>query len=265
MVVGGYFWLRPWEKSVELGHRYDVPVYASLDGSRISDKETILIRRSDDAYRAHAANAWQDGVDGIYVFNLNYMRYPHQTIWRELGDPQALQGLDKIYHVSVMGTGAPSVDYYVPNGGRFLELPRLCPNHPLKLFGGQRYVTTLKIADDVSSSELQFVPRVSINLKVTDLPSRKNLLVSLNDTQLTQVELTWQFENAAEWLEYLVDPRDVKQGPNSLGITFDVPDSDASCTVHDVHLRLEFGPNADRRRDLTMSRHRFLAYHDSTV
>ena len=34
MVVGDYFWLQPWERSVELGHKYEVPVYPSLSGSR---------------------------------------------------------------------------------------------------------------------------------------------------------------------------------------------------------------------------------------
>jgi hypothetical protein len=36
-------------------------------------------------------------VDGIYVFNFNYMRDPSHRIWREIGDPQTLKGLDTIW------------------------------------------------------------------------------------------------------------------------------------------------------------------------
>ena len=35
LVVGGYFELRPWEDAVELGHKYDVPVYPCFEPSHM--------------------------------------------------------------------------------------------------------------------------------------------------------------------------------------------------------------------------------------
>lgn len=273
MVVGGYFWLRPWEQSVELGHKYGVPVYTSLDASRITDKETQLVRRSDNGYRAHAANAWAAGADGIYVFNLNYMRDPTHRVWREIGDPETLKGLDKIYHVSVMGAGHPSIDYYVPNGSKFLMIPRLCPDHPLKLLGGQVHRTILTVGENMTATGVSVAPKTPLNVKVTGLLCPDQLVVKLNDRQLSRGLLTWQFQNPEDWLEYTVEPQQIRKGCNELeialtsGTDHDITRSTeaAHCTLHDVHLRVEHGAarSCQRRRDLTMSRNRFLAYHDS--
>ena len=263
MVVGGYFWLRKWEQSAELGHKYDVPVYASLDASRMADDETRQIRRSDDAYRAHAAMAWRAGVDGIYVFNFNYMRGPCNRIWSELGDPRALAGLDKIYHVSVMGDGHPHVEYYLRGGRKYIQLPRLCPDHPLEMTEGQVHVTTLSIADDPAAAGQRFTPKATLNVQVTGLAHSGELAVSLGGQTLGPTSLTWPFENKDHWLEYDVEPHAVRNGDNRLEIT--LARNAQGCTLHDVHLRLEHGPNSDRRRDMVMSRNRFLAYDASTV
>ncbi len=264
MIVGGYFWLNPWEKSVALGRQYGVPVYTSLDASRVADDETRTLRRSDLGYRAHAANALHAGVDGIYVFNLNYMRDPKHRIWRELGDPEALAGLDKIYHVSVMGDGHPDVEFYVPSGRQYVNIPRLCPDHPLQMLPGQRFGATLKVADDVSATA-PFTPRVSINVKVVGLGGPGDLTAYLNGDLLEPCPLSWRFESPGDWLEFLVEPAQVRAGDNLVELQFSGAPDKPACTVQDIHLRLEHGPNADRRRDLTMSRNRFLAYHDSAV
>ena len=263
MVVGGYFWLRPWEQSVELGHKYDVPVYSSLDASRLTDDETRMIRRSDDAYRAHAANAWRAGVDGIYVFNFNYMRGPRDRVWSELGNPDALASLDKIYHVSVMGDGHPDVEHYLGGGRKYSQLPRLCPDHPLEMLSGQLHVTTLSIADDPAAAGQRFTPKVTLNIKATGLAHGGELVVSLNDQMLEPAPLTWPFANKDDWLEYEVEPRVIRQGDNGLEII--LAEGAARCMLHDVHLRVEHGPNVDRRRDMVMSRNRFLAYDAATV
>ena len=263
MVLGGYFWLRPWADSVELARKYDVPVYPSLDGSRVTDTETRELRRSDDAYRAHAANAWNSGVDGIYVFNLNYMRDPADQLWRQLGDPDALTELDKIYHLNVMSTGHPSTEFYLPGGNMFMTLPRLCPDHPLHVRGGQRFVSSLEVADDLTADDLEFTPRVTLNVKVTDLENAEQLHVKLNGNELARGPSTWRFKQPDDWLEFVAEPKTLKVGPNMFEIIFSAPTDNIICIVHDVHLRLEYGPGADRRRDLTMSRKRLLAYSSS--
>ncbi len=41
--------------------------------------------------------AWNAGVDGIYMFNFFN---PNRPEWRELGDPKTLAGLDKLTFVT---------------------------------------------------------------------------------------------------------------------------------------------------------------------
>ncbi len=264
MVVGSYFWLRPWHKSVELGRQYNVPVYPSLDGSRMTDDETRLIRRSDLGYRAAASTAWHQGVDGIYVFNFNYFRNPFQSVWRELGDPNALKELDKIYHVSVMGDGHPDIESYLPDGRRFSQLPRLCPDHPLHMLGGQAYVTTLTVGDDLSAADREFVPKVTLNVKVTELANRDLIMVKLNGSELSAGPLTWQFAIPDDWLEFVVDPKIIQCGDNRIELHLSgQSNAEETCIVHEVQLRLEHGPNARRRRDLTMGQNQHLAFYRS--
>jgi hypothetical protein len=89
------------------------------------------------------------------------------------------------------------------------------------------------------------------------------LAVSLGGQTLGPTSLTWPFENKDHWLEYDVEPHAIRNGDNRLEIT--LARNARGCTLHDVHLRLEHGPNSDRRRDLVMSRNRFLAYDASMV
>jgi len=265
MVVGGYFWLNPWETSVQLGHEYGVPVYQSLDGARISAELPREIRRSDEAYRAHAANAFHAGADGVYLFNFNYFRDPAHLIWRQLGDPQTLAELDKVYHVSVMGRGHPTLQQYVPDGEKYLNLPTLCPDHPLDLAPGQSHATTLRIADDVAAwKQLADGPYLQLDVMAEHLDESQNLTVSLNDHPLTSRALTWYPKAKEMWYEYGVDPAFVKQGANDLSIK--LGDSNGQdCKVHDVQLRIDYKLNGERRRDIAQSRGRYVAHHSSTV
>lgn len=118
---GGYFHLEPWENLVALGRRYDVPVYAGLSASRLgfpalpgdrfNRREVVGI----ELWRGEAARAWEAGVSGIYVFNCFN---PRDTIFREIGDPKVLAGLEKTY---VPKVGA--IDQWVKGGEQFVKLP----------------------------------------------------------------------------------------------------------------------------------------------
>ena len=97
LVTTGYFRLNPWEYSVGLGHRYDVPVHPCLSDSRVRG-ESRFRRASTESYRGRAMNAWAAGADGIHLFNLFN---PSSAVFREVGDPEALATLDKLYFVTV--------------------------------------------------------------------------------------------------------------------------------------------------------------------
>ncbi len=259
LVVGGLFWLQPWQRSVELAHRYDVPVYPSLDGSRVGSWPFVLgstdpdpdtqpecqrVRRSLEAYRAHATDAWRAGADGIYVFNLHFQCDPSDEIWRELGDAEKLATLDKIYHVSVMARGHATIDHYLPGGQgeQFLHLPTLSPDYPRELLSDQPVVTTLAVADDLPAAiDKGLTPNLKLNVQLENLPAAEALTVKLNDQVLSNTELTWESQMPETWREYAVVPQVVKKGRNVLEITLEA-DSDVNrpCILHDVHLRISY-------------------------
>ncbi len=253
MVVGGDFWLQPWQRMVELGHRFDVPVYPCLRGSPIGRwpvealghrKGTLHTRRTDKAYHAHALDAWNAGADGIYVFNLNYWCPPSHSLWTDLGDPDKLATLDKIYHVSVMGR-PPDMQSYGPMGGRgerFGHLPTLSPNQPRELITGKAVATTIGVADDLSAAKDQGLrAELKLNVQVENLPGADGPSVKLNGEALTNVSLTWESEMSETWHEYAVDPQILKRGDNSLEITLTADaDVERPCVCHDVHLRIDY-------------------------
>ena len=103
---------------------------------------------------------------------------------------------------------------------------------------------------------------VMLNVKVTDICCPDTLTVKLNGRQLERGPLTWRFKKPEDWLEFVVDPQNVKQGLNDIEIALGSGE-DIHCMLQDIHLRLEHGARAHRRRDMTMSRNRFLAYYDS--
>ncbi len=256
LVVGGYFWLQPWERSVELGHKYDVPVYPSLDSSRVGVSqpsigyqadhqaiESLVVRRLNEAYQAHALGAWNAGADGIYLFNYNYKHPPTDRMWTDLGDPQKLATLDKIYHVSVMGRGHDSLESYLPwgVGERFLHVPTLCPDHPMELIKSDPIVTKITVADDLAAVQTGLKAEVKLNIQVVNPPPL--LSAKLNGQVLRCVPLTWESEDPQTWQEYSVDPQIVKQGDNDLQISVTTDDCyENPCVCHDVHLRINYVP-----------------------
>jgi hypothetical protein len=259
MVVGGYFWLQPWERSVELGHKYDVPVYPSLDSSRVGISrpsishnpddhgaiESRIVRMSNAAYQTHALGALNAGADGIYLFNYNYKHPPTDRMWTDLGDPRKLATLDKIYHVSVMGRGHDSLESYLPGGlgERFLHLPTLCPDHPMELIQSDPIITKITVGDDLAAAAKNgYKAEVKLNVQVTNPPG--SLSVKLNEQVLPCVPLTWESEDPETWQEYAVDPKIVKKGDNDLQIAVTADDcGELPCVCHDVHLRINYVPS----------------------
>ncbi|MCA1810335.1 MAG: hypothetical protein LC725_12960, partial [Lentisphaerae bacterium] len=164
-IPSGYFRLRDWRDSVALGHRYGVRVYAGLSESRVGGRHHAdWLRASDECYRARAANAWQAGADGVYLFNIFDT---DRRIWRELGDPSALRALDKVYVASVRGPGRisekPGSNYPFRH---FIQLPVLTPGTPLELAAGDRRVVRIEMAEHIQSGAGLRTPKVTLLLKI---------------------------------------------------------------------------------------------------
>jgi hypothetical protein len=206
LVVANYFQINDWPYSVALARKHGVKVYPSLDESRAGDDAGKAMRNTNEAYRARAAEIWQAGADGVYVFNAPPSESP---LWRELGEPQTLAKLGKDYFASVRGAvkAAGGNLPYEP----FQKIETLNPKNPKPLKAGESAEARLNVADDFSSS-----PGVKLTLRMRfDSPLDPALVTAtLNGRPLKLVK-------AAEegWLESSVPPAEVRRGQNQIGLT----------------------------------------------
>ena len=82
--------VKPWKELIQ-----QVPVYASIECTEGKKLEQCL---TAEKYRRAARHLWNDGADGIYLFNFFTTREwddqsfePPFEVLRELGDPKTLQ------------------------------------------------------------------------------------------------------------------------------------------------------------------------------
>jgi hypothetical protein len=204
MAVSDYVRFQPWEPTIELGHKYGVPVYPCLSESRMKDAAG-KIRMTSEAYRARAANAWHAGADGIYTFN--YFNPKARLFW-EIGDPETLKGLDKTYFVNVRGLWAANA--YSKGGEQFVTLPKFSPERPIKLVPNEAATVPITIGESPLAAPN---PSVTVNLQVADLADPGTLAVTFNGEALTGDAL------ADAWVSFSVSPESVKVGTNEVSVT----------------------------------------------
>ncbi|NOZ20720.1 MAG: family 10 glycosylhydrolase [Planctomycetes bacterium] len=206
MGVSGYFRLNPWEVSVKLGHKYGVPVLAGLSESRIRDKEARKVRASIECYRGRALNAWSAGVDGIYIFNVFNPRRP---MWRELGDPKALETMDQVYVVNVRGTKA--ISRWMRDGEkRFLTRSRLSPEQPITLQPGKAESVRIRVGENPAERKNEV--DVTLQLRVRNLPDPAELSVKVNGQSVAGKK------SKGVWFDYVLNPEMVKEGFNTIEV-----------------------------------------------
>lgn len=238
LVPSGYFRLNPWETSVELGHKHGVPVYPSLDESRMQCKwpdknEAAKIRNSSACFRARAVNGWDSGADGIYMFNLFDPRSP---LWRELGDLKTMETMDKVYTTGARGVAAiQGRGFGLPGGERFLNRLVFCPERPLKLVPGRPASVDVRVGQPVGSNATSgLAPEVTLRLRFKDLVNTDELGMKINGQSLASST------RQDAWLEYPIRPALVVKGTNRFEITLKA-ESTAKPVVEDLLLWVRYG------------------------
>lgn len=219
MAVSDYFRLNPWETSVELGHKHAVPVYACLSDTRLKDDEARKIRASVEGYRGRASEAWEAGVDGIYLFN--YFN-PKSPLWSELGDRQALKTMDKVYTTSARGVS--SLKYWLRDGERFSNRKIVSPERPATLKPGQTAAWELHVGQESTEAK----PAMTLRLRTAGAGVTARLTVRLNDQPLDTGQ------GSDRWIEYQVAPQRVRPGVNR--ITIALADEQAPVRLEDLVL-----------------------------
>ncbi|MCX6993400.1 MAG: hypothetical protein NT011_09705 [Kiritimatiellaeota bacterium] len=214
LTVTCYFQLNPWEYSVKLGHKYGVSVYAGLSESRVRAGSapgwpSDFKRNSNLFYRGRAMQAWQSGVDGIYMFN--YFD-PNAPAWRELGDKQELQVKNKVYFMAPRGDGSPGS--YVKGGEKFRNAPTLSIDSPIFLRSNQPQKMTLVMAEGLPGAEqIKLRPEITCHLWVKSMAEGDRVDVKMNGRLLENVKAS------GESLDYRIEPADVKNGDNVFELT----------------------------------------------
>ncbi len=206
LITTCYFRLNPWEYSVELGHKYQVPVYPCLSDSRVQG-ETRFRRASAAGYRGRAMNAWAAGADGLHVFNLFDPKAP---MWREIGDPETLATKDKLYFVSVRDGDPRS---YLAKGREYRTVPIFGPSQPRMITAREPARLDIVIGDDLAAGQRRGLrPNVKLHLETPAVQGAEQLHVHLNGTELTAGVVT------DGWVDYAVPPACVKRGVNEVQV-----------------------------------------------
>lgn len=228
LVVGGYMQLNPWATSVALGHQHGVPVYPSLDESRVKDNDARKLRSSLLAERGRALLAREAGADGIYKFN--YFN-PRSPAWSELGDPAALATQNKDYFASIRGLGAwtqalPHLPY--------TTIPTLCPDAPLALEPGAKRSVTFLLGDEPALAGQTI--RLRLNFTSVVPSSTRDLVVSVNGTRLARAE------SGGRWLTFnLTGERGamLRKGENRVTLTL-ASSAPEALTWTDLHVQVRY-------------------------
>jgi hypothetical protein len=200
MVVSSYIQLNPWETSIALGHQYKIPVYPSLDECRINDKEAKAIRCTLQAYRGRAANAWQAGADGVYLFNFFN---PKSPLWNELGATSKLAGLDKDYFASILGVGDKAGLNHMP----YNHIPTLNPDSPIQIDGAQPATTYFVCGLQPAKND-----RLTLKLQFKEAANLRDLQVKLNG------QLMGSAVQNKNWMEFKIETGLVIRGRNTVEV-----------------------------------------------
>jgi hypothetical protein len=164
---------------IEAAHEADISVYAMLQPySQPGDKPgTTRVHPTPAMFRAAAANYWQAGVDGLYIW---FMSWPPGEIERaildQLADPvQVLEG-DKHYVVRTAPAESREIEYPA-------SLPvSIDPATDL----GRSFEIPFVVADDLESSDpaVSRVTAVELRVCIRDLTLADRVEIRLNGTSL---------------------------------------------------------------------------------
>lgn len=223
LITSSYLQLNGWEYSVTLGHRYGVPVYPSLDESRVRDEKARNMRHTLKAFRGRVMNVWKSGADGVYIFNNSGLKRDDliACIHEPLDDPTLYADYDKDYFVSIRGVGAVAGSCYPHN--KFINIPVLNPANPLTIPPEGKEYTFIEMGNE-GLGKIPKTYRLKLFLNVNTVA---DIEVFFNGGRLPQSEVE---ENA-----YDIDDKLIKAGTNTV---FIYNPSKEKLTVKDVMVQV---------------------------
>lgn len=196
-----YFRLNPWETSVALGHAHGVPVYPCLSDSRVKG-ETRFRRSSVEAYRGRALAAWAAGADGIHVFNHFDVAGPRAAVFREIGDPEALRRMERLYFVTVRD-GKPEA--WLAGGSRHRTVSVLAPSSPVVFTVGRPLAVDLPAGETAASAAASLA---ALHVRLSGRGDVPPVSGTINGHALAGGTVT------NDWCDFPVDAAWIRSGAN---------------------------------------------------
>ena len=150
LITTSYFQLNPWSYTVELAHKYGVKCLASLDESRIGAHLPLGNRNSLQSYQAQIMAAMRQGVDGIYLFNMEYGVLKA----RAFAKPESLKFQDKLYYATYRGSGGFLPGGYLRNGEFYGHLPAVEPGNQAAVAANGSLNIPIYIGDELQDANV---------------------------------------------------------------------------------------------------------------
>lgn len=194
----------------ELAHKYRVPAMANICGSGLQPAHGYY---EPEAWYGAAMNAWQAGVDGIYIFNL-FPTEPDARISR-IGARDTLKGLDKVYAIDPIEPR----DFWGFDRAALVVPDRL----PIALVPDQVAIAKLPVGENVAANAPEgTTAHTHLRIRLNTAAQGDQLLVRLNGKDLGTMAPAEQLgaAPAPAWFEVSVPPRDVSEGENLVETRF---------------------------------------------
>lgn len=227
--------LTPWSKSAAACRRYGVRFHANMTDAYITAPQHPLLKRNRStlAFRAQAAAAWAEGVDGLYVYNEYSPGAPDARYLKEIGDAAKLRGLNKFYYFTYSHF---NLNRFLKNGERFRQLPTLSPVTPA-VVPDAGLALPLYLGDEPSGGEARLF------LQLDGSPP-DGVAVTVNGTPLPTGAA---FRGLAA---FAVAPELLRTGRNLVKIAPLTPGDDVEALILAGDARLTAGRNQGRWRRL---------------
>jgi len=222
------------KEMIDFGHTYDIPVYVCLSrsGFRHTFSNTRVwkfgeISIDPKPWRGAASNIWQAGADGITTFNLFPDRWgPNaakfsRSVWKEISDPNALVGKDKLYCIDKPPQAAFNSGS-VPVEGRL----------PVRVRKGESIERVLPVGDDIPGLKDR-IEKLRLRIFLPGLQPNDIVKVRINGKPIKMSP------EEPPWLAAEVDPSVMKQGSNILAVTYQAGNSE-SLAITSVELTVQY-------------------------
>jgi hypothetical protein len=185
--VASYLQFNDWTYSADLAKKYDVPVYPSLDESRVQDAYSRYKRNCLKAYYGRIMHVWDSGCNGVFMFNNSGLKDPYHNVvpnnWflDDAGDfRKALEvtargkdfvnTLSKRYFTSFRGSGRVAGGS-LPHA-RYINIPVLNRKEPIETYKGPANSIPIRISDDLDENRKnRIVPKATFFMTISEQPN----------------------------------------------------------------------------------------------